>query len=56
MSKPQPPGFWGGVLALPLGLRFLAERRRLWPAAATPMLVLLGLVIPLAWWSIDSFG
>lgn len=43
-------------MALPLGLRFLLGRRRLWPAAATPVLVLLGLLIPLAWWSIASFG
>lgn len=32
------------------------HRRRLWPAAATPVLVLLGLLIPLVWWSIGSFG
>ncbi len=44
------------MLALPRGLRFLAERRRLWPAAATPVLVLLVLAIPIGWWSIGSFG
>lgn len=43
-------------MALPRGLRFLVARRRLWPAAATPVLVLLGLLIPLTWWSIGSFG
>lgn len=43
-------------MALPLGLRFLRQRRQLWPAAATPVLVLLALLIPLTWWSIGSFG
>lgn len=32
------------------------ERRRLWPAAATPVLVMVVLLVPLTWWSIGSFG
>jgi CysZ protein len=55
-ARPRPPSFWEGVTALPRGLRFIAQNPRCWPAAATPVLVLLLLAVPVLWWTIGELG
>src|SRR6187399_2945287 len=50
------PAFWEGALAVPQGVRFIAERPACWPAASVPCLILLLMAVPLAWWAIGVFG
>jgi len=52
----RPPSFWEGATALPRGVRFILERPRCWPAAATPVVVLILLAVPILWLSIGQFG
>jgi hypothetical protein len=52
----RPPSFWEGLAALPRGLRFIAQNPRCWPAAATPVVILVLLAVPVLWWTIGEFA
>ena len=52
----RPPSFWEGATALPRGVRFILERPRCWPAASTPVIVVVLLSVPILWLSIGEFG